>query len=45
MNDKDFPHLKTLTNGRIAYVVPLTYGRARINVTTPEAKLFVGDFF
>lgn len=36
--------MKTLPDGRIAEVVPLTYGRARITVSRPEDYgLFVAD--
>lgn len=41
----DFPHKKDLGNERFAYVIPLTFSRARINVSTLSNPFAVGDFY
>ena len=40
-----FPYRKTLDEQRFAYVTPLTFGRARINVTLKYDPLGVNDFY
>ena len=41
----EYPGLKDLGEGRFAYLVPLTFGRARINVTTLADPWGVKDFY
>ncbi len=41
--DLDFPHRKQLDAERFAYIVPLTYGRARINIAQMESLISVDD--
>ena len=36
-----FPHAKVFNDGRVAYVTPLTYGRARLCVTTMDDLMSV----
>lgn len=38
-----FPHRKDFPDGRVAYVVPLTFGRGRINLTVAGDLLGVRD--
>jgi hypothetical protein len=41
--DELFPDRKDFPDGRFAYVTPLTFGRGRINLTTTDDPMFVGD--
>jgi hypothetical protein len=43
--DETFPVRKDFPDGRFAYVVPLTFGRGRICVTTADDPLSVRDGF
>ena len=42
---EDFPYKKELTNGRFAYIQPLTFGRWRINVTALNNVWNVHDIY
>ena len=41
----EFPHKRELRDGRFGYIMPLTFGRGRINVTTLEDPFSVRDFY
>ncbi len=41
--DLDFPYRKQLDAERFAYIVPLIYGRARINVAPEFSPISVDD--
>lgn len=40
-----FPHRKELPEGRFAYIVALTFQRARINVSRSDDPFGVTDFY
>lgn len=42
---EDFPYRKQIGENRFAYIVLLTYGRARINVASVFAPMSVDDTF
>lgn len=42
---EDFPFRKDLGNNLFAYICPLTFGRARINVTSVGDELGVEEFY
>jgi len=43
--EADFPHKTLLHDGRLAYILPLTFARARINVTSLANCWVVDEFF
>lgn len=43
MDDPDFPCKKDFGNGKFAYIVSLTFGRARINVAPNCCPMTVDD--
>ena len=40
-----FPHKKQLGGNELAYIVPLSLGRSRINVTTLNDLFYVHDCY